>query len=367
MPVTINSPIVQTIIFSAIFFSAFLLLLRRRKDLSFFPTGITVELKGLAILMIIFGHVGYFLASDQRFLYPLSVAMGVGVDLFLFLSGFGLAVSALKKKLPATKFYLRRFSRLYLPLWVTMLAFIPLDIYVLHRQYDINSVFQIALGWIKQADLYNNFNSPLWFLTLIVFYYLIFPVIFWRKAPELSAIFFYLAGFYILKFNPAIIKDMRHLYELHYIAFPLGVLVAGVIARLPEAQTACKNWLENNERTVVGGRLALMVILLYGALYFSLNSGVGAEKYIAHTLSLLTAGLYALVFLIKKTEWKLLTLFGMYSYEIYLLHWPLAYRYDFLFRFLPTGLAMALYLTLLLGLAYLINKGANKFSKYMGF
>lgn len=367
MLVTINSPVTQTIIFAVIFFSAFLLLIRKRKDLSFFPVGVTTELKGLAMLMIIFGHIGYFLATDHRFLYPMSVAMGVGVDLFLLLSGFGLAVSALKKKLPINKFYIRRFSRLYLPLWIMMAIFIPLDIFILHRQYDTNSILQIGLGWIKQADLYNNFNSPLWFLTMIVFYYILFPLVFWRKAPELSAVILYLAGFLILKFDPAIIKDVRRLYELHYIAFPLGVLVAGVASRFPEIQTSCKNWLENNTRTVMGGRLVLMGILLYGALYFSLHSGVGAEKYIAQALSLLTTGLFIALFLIKKTEWKLFTLFGIYSYEMYLLHWPLAYRYDFLYSHLPAGVATVFYLALLLGLAYLINKGVEKFSKYMGF
>lgn len=367
MLVTISNPILQTIIFAVIFFSAFLLLLRKRKDLSFFPTSLTAEMKGLAMLMVICGHVGYFLVSDQRFLFPFSVAMGVGVDLFLFLSGFGLTISALKKKLSPHQFYVRRFSRLYLPLWIIMLVYIPLDIFVLHRQYETASIFQIALGWIQQADLYNNFNSPLWFLTLIVFYYLIFPRIFWRKAPELSAVIFYLLGLIILLINPVIIKDVRRLYELHYLAFPLGMMFAGILTRLPEAQTAVKNWLGNNERWVVIGRMTILTSLLYGALYFSLNSGVGADKYIAHTLSLLTVGLYAGVFIIKKTEWKLLTLFGLYSYEIYLLHWPLAYRYDFLFRYFPAGIAMVLYLAVLLGFAYLINKGVEKFSKYMGF
>ena len=366
MPVIVNNPIIQTIIFAVIFFAAFLLLLRKRKDLSFFPVSVTTEMKGLAILMIILGHIGYFLASDTRFLFPFSVAMGVGVDLFLFLSGFGLAVSALKKKMTPHQFYVRRFSRLYLPLWIMMPVFIPLDIFILQRQYDVATVMQIALGWVRQADLYNNFNSPLWFLTLIIFYYLIFPWIFSRKAPEVSAVLFYLAGL-ILKINPAAIKDVRRLYELHYLAFPLGIMFAGIISRLPEAQLAVKNWLENKERRVMAGRIAVFASFLYGAMYFSLNSGVGADKYIAHTISLLTAGLYVGVFLVKKTEWKLFTLFGLYSYEIYLLHWPLAYRYDFLFKYLPVGLATAIYLALLLGLAYLINKGTEKFSKYMGF
>lgn len=366
MLIYINSPIAQTIIFAIIFFLAFFLLCRKRKDLSFFPVAITSELKGLAILMIIFGHIGYFLAADHRFLHPLSV-MGVGVDLFLFLSGFGLAVSALKKKLPIGQFYWRRFSRLYLPLWISMLIFVLLDIFILQRQYDLDTIVQIALGWVKQADLYNNFNSPLWFLTLIIFYYLLFPWVFWRKIPEISAIILYLIGLVILRFSPEVIKDVKRLYELHYLAFPLGIMFASLIHRLPEMQTAMKNWLENHEYTAIVGRLIILVSLFYGALYFSLHSGVGADQYIAHTLSLLTVGLYLTAFLIKKTEWKLFTLFGIYSYEVYLLHWPLAYRYDFLFRFLPAGLAAALYLILLLGLAYLLHKLTEKISTYLGF
>ena len=174
MPVTVNSPLLQSIIFAGLLALAFLLLIRRRKDLSFFPKSVTAELKGLAILMIILGHVGYFLVNDHHFLYPLSVAMGVGVDLFLFLSGFGLAISSLKKKLPLTPFYLKRFSRLLLPLWIMMLIYIPLDYFLLHRQYDTATIIQTALGWVKQADLFNDFNSPLWFLTLIVFYYIVY-------------------------------------------------------------------------------------------------------------------------------------------------------------------------------------------------
>jgi len=360
MPATVNSPLLQSIIFAGLLALAFLLLIRRRKDLSFFPKSVTAELKGLAILMIILGHVGYFLVNDHHFLYPLSVAMGVGVDLFLFLSGFGLAISSLKKKLPLTPFYLKRFSRLLLPLWIMMLIYIPLDYFLLHRQYDTATIIQTALGWVKQADLFNDFNSPLWFLTLIVFYYILFPLVFRRKMPELSAVFFYLAGLIILKFDLTILKDVQRLYELHYIAFPLGILTASMMTRLPEAGTAVANWLEKKERFVNIARLILLSVLFYGALYFSLHSGVGAEKYIAHTISLLTTGLFVAAFLIKKTEWKLFTLFGLYSYEIYLLHWPLVYRFDFLFRFLPAGLAMAIYLALL-------NKSVEKFSKYMGF
>ena len=65
---------------------ALLVSARRAKNHSFFPPSTTTELKGLAILMIVFSHIGYFLVSDHRFLVPLSNYAGVGVDLFFLLS-----------------------------------------------------------------------------------------------------------------------------------------------------------------------------------------------------------------------------------------------------------------------------------------
>src|SRR3990167_8339061 len=64
----------------------------------------TLALKGFAILAVIFSHIGYFLVADHRFLFPLSTFGGVGVDLFLLLSGFGLTMSALSKDMSIRDF-----------------------------------------------------------------------------------------------------------------------------------------------------------------------------------------------------------------------------------------------------------------------
>jgi len=96
MKILIDNPITGTYIFIVIFVFAILLSLRKKKSEGFFPISITNELKGVAILTVIFGHIGYFLVSDNRFLFPLSTISGVGVDLLLFLSGYGFVVSAIK-------------------------------------------------------------------------------------------------------------------------------------------------------------------------------------------------------------------------------------------------------------------------------
>ena len=53
-----------------------------------FPVSVTNELKGLGILTVVFAHFAYMKVTNADFLFPLSIIAGVGVDLFLFMSGF---------------------------------------------------------------------------------------------------------------------------------------------------------------------------------------------------------------------------------------------------------------------------------------
>ena len=129
MIISIINPIQATYIFIAIFSVAILFSLRSKKNHDFFPIETTNELKGLAILLVIFGHIGYFLVDDHSFLFPLSTIAGVGVDIFLFLSGYGLVVSALKKTLTIFQFYKTRLIKLLIPLWITLGTFFLLDFF----------------------------------------------------------------------------------------------------------------------------------------------------------------------------------------------------------------------------------------------
>ena len=69
------------------------------------------------------------------------------------------------------------------------------------------------------------------------------------------------------------------------------------------------------------------------------------------------------LFLIKKRESKLFSLFGLYSYEIYLFHWPLMYQYDVLYKNLPAWIATIGYLCIFIGLGFLFKKLNKKGGK----
>jgi peptidoglycan/LPS O-acetylase OafA/YrhL len=150
---------------------------------------VSSELKGFAIIAIILAHIGYYLAQDHRFLFPLSVFAGVGVDLFLFLSGYGLAYSMLHKQLTLWQFYLRRVSRIFIPLWIILLTLFVIDKIFLDLSYPLKTILQSFVGFFPKAHLYESLNAPLWYLTFILFYYLLFPLVFWKKIPFLSAFF----------------------------------------------------------------------------------------------------------------------------------------------------------------------------------
>jgi len=354
MIVLITNPLWQTYIFSALLLLALIISLRKRSDSEFFPISVSQELKGLAILTIVFAHVAYALVSDSSFLNPLSTMAGVGVNLFLLLSGYGLVISAIKKPLSIGQFYKRRLFNLYVPFWICLIIFFALDYYLLHLNYGLVYMLKSFLGLFTHADLYLDVNAPFWYFSWIVMYYLMFPLLFIKRAPWLSAIFVYVVTFAIIQSQPHFLDQVIHLYRVHLIAFPLGMLL-GYLLSNSAAWLKTKEFLSgagNLQKTL---RIGTGIALLAAIFYFAKNSGVGQLAIIEESVSIITCLLIIALFLIKRFEIKTFYWFGIFSYEIYMFHWPLMYRYDFLFRYLPAWLALALYLAVFVALGWLLK------------
>jgi peptidoglycan/LPS O-acetylase OafA/YrhL len=383
MPGSINDPVRATWIFSAILLIAFLISIKRKSELGFFPVSLTQELKGFAILSIIFSHIGYFLVSDHRFLHPLSILAGVGVNLFLFLSGYGLVFAALRKKISTLGFYKRRLIKLFIPFWAALAVFLLLDFLLLKIGYSCNYIFRSFAGFFPSADLVKDINSPFWYFSLIFFYYLIFPILFMKKRPWLSAVFVYAIAYLIVREKFEIFKDVEKLYEVHILAFPLGMIIGWLFYERisfdrilprnfsaylsdPDRMILIRNFIsllkspnflnhliKNLKKPLYYALLAVMLIIFA---YTAVHSGVGESTDKEQAISLITMSALVIIFIMKKFEVRLLYFFGFYSYEIYLLHWPIMSRYDFLFKYFPAWLAAALYLILFLGLGWTLKK-----------
>jgi len=360
MTISINSVATSSAIFIALF-TLVTLLWRSKKSTDYTSKNTTQELKGFAILAVIFAHIGYFLVDDHQFIFPLSVLGGVGVNIFLVLSGYGLTLSQLHKQESILRFYKRKLLGLFIPFWIVIATFLSLDYFVLHIEYGTTFMLKTFFGIFTSAQIYTDFNSPLWYLTFILGYYILFPILFSKKYPWLSAIGMYVSTSIILYFIKDLFSGVEELYRTHIFAFPIGMLVASIIHSSQNNSSLISNRVKNkiketyNKYTYIL-QPAVMTLLISIFSYLAIHSGVGEGIKIEQTLSLLTVLTLVIIFVLKKYEYKVLSIFGLYSYEIYLFHWPIMYRYDVLYTSTPAWLATILYLIIFIGLGFLLKK-----------
>lgn len=359
MQVLIDNPQAQTWLFTALFVVVLLATARRgAQGWHPFTPELTNELKGFAILTIIFGHIGYFLAADHSFLYPLSVLSGVGVNLFLFLSGFGLTMSTLRERLHPLSFYRKRLPRIFLPMWIVLTVLYLADYFVLGRGFAPNDILANYLGIFHRADVGLDVDSPLWYFSFILGYYLLYPWIFWRRVTFISPLAIFVASLLILDLPLPIDKDVLNLYKLHTLAFPLGVAFALVLGgKIHTALQTLPNPLSGffrNTRNLWKFLLTFMALCIFA--YTAVWSEVGADRTSEQTISLITMFSAIVIFWLKTWEFRLFQWFGLYSYEIYLIHWPLLYHYDVIYKNVPAGIATALYLLVFLILGMTLQK-----------
>lgn len=346
--IEVTDPGFQTIIFGIILIGAIILSGRPSREQTFFSKDVTNEVKGLAILMIVISHIGYFLVSNNKFLYPFSILPGVGVNLFLILSGFGLTMSQLQKPLNPLRFYQKRLLKLFVPIWIVIPILLGLDYLLLHRSYPIQEIWQALVGFFPRADVGINLDSPLWYLTLIIFYYLLYPWVFIKRAPLVSAGILLAASIGMLSLNLPIDKDVVKLYTVHNWTFPLGMVLAILVGKY---------------RINFNRFLRILVIILCLGVwgYTAIYSGVGDTRF-EQTISIITSLAILLVFGFWKISVKLLAICGIYSYEIYLIHWPILSRYN-LFTGLSPAMMVVANLMVIVGLGYGLQKISKVFSK----
>ena len=190
MQVVVDNVTQSTWIVIAAFVAAVLLSFRKTLHKDLFPVPVTQELKGLGMLTIVFAHISYMLVTDNRFLYPLSIAAGVGVDLFLFMSGYGLTVGMLKKNLSVVEFAQRRLIKVFIPFWLVIGALFIADPFFADRHYSVSYMLQSLAGYfpnrwwseVMEKSFVSVYPIPYYILAFILlmlftYYWPIFPLV----------------------------------------------------------------------------------------------------------------------------------------------------------------------------------------------
>ena len=339
-----------------------------------FPISVTNELKGLGILTVVFAHFAYMKVTNSEFLYPLSIIAGVGVDLFLFMSGYGLSVGMLKKPMGALEFYKKRVIKIFIPFWVTLILLFIADAIFMDKTYSFGYMLKSVLGFFPTADGFGDVNSPFWYITWLIMFYLLFPLVFFKDRPWLTALILAVIATLIGTFNPFELGS-NWLHRLHTVAFPMGIVAAWLLQAKDGKDNALVTYIKEFRVNSNDMRYIVMAIMFVIVFYVSQRTGanswptlkafVGQGFFVEQIMSIVIMMAFIVIFVLKKIDSKFLAMYGVYSYEVYLIHWPLMAKYDIFFAYLPAWAAVIAWLVTFILVSMLLQRLVTPISKFV--
>ena len=376
MPITITNVPESNMIVIAVLIAVLFLTFRKSKHTEIFPISVTQELKGLGILTVVFAHFAYMLVTNAEFLFPLSIIAGVGVDLFLFMSGYGLSVGMLKRPMPVLDFYKRRLIKIFIPFWIALIFIFAADAIFLQINYPVPYMIQSFLGWFPTAIGFGDVNSPFWYITWMIMFYALYPIVFSTKRPWLSALILAVIATLLGVYNPLDMGD-NWLHRLHTLAFPLGIVAAWLLMETKDKEnklvTTLKNFRNNASNSMI--HYVIIVVMLAIVVYMSLHTTanhwpkltalLGKDYFVDQFTSLVIMFAFIVIFSLKKFDNKFLSIYGLYSFEVYLIHWPLIGRYDIFFSYMPAWAAVLAWLVAFILISIVLQKMVTPVSAWI--
>jgi peptidoglycan/LPS O-acetylase OafA/YrhL len=129
------------------------------------------EYKGFAIIMVVLYHVCGVLNL------PNWLHGDLGVDIFVILSGLGLALSS--KTEPAAVFFRNRLLRIFPTYWLVLTVYVLCNNHFLQHNYTATNIILHYTGFHGLfGDGYAlSINDSFWFITLLVTLYLVFVAV----------------------------------------------------------------------------------------------------------------------------------------------------------------------------------------------
>ncbi len=286
----------------------------------FIDRSMSQTFRGVAILCVIIGHLATKCIEGRT----LFVAGGyLGVTIFLFLSGYGIAIRYGLSKLHRV-FWRKRFKRLYIPLWIALLLFLTLDMALIGLKHPLWEIAVNFLGIHLNGALI-RIDSPAWYVGFLMHYYLIYYMVSHMRAKQATKLILLFlsdtALFAFIRLSP-LHQELR--IWLHYMfIFPAGAVVA----------LYQRDFMEKL-RSTGSLYLPVVVFVLLSSVCLFVSTEVSAGfRYFRMLLFIPVFMSLALLFQKARVRSRFLVFLGKYSYEIFLLHLPFMVKYDFfLFR-----------------------------------
>lgn len=302
----------------------------------------TEQLRGLAIILVVFGHLCSGFINLPIFKY----SGAQGVSIFLILSGFGLAKSYLKKGIDE-HFFARRFKTVLLPYMLVTGTIIALD-YIVHQSTIPKGVILASLvGLNMQVD------PTMWYISFIFLWYLAFYVIFGLRISNPAKLMLLFLFSFVIKFtipSNSTLLNAPYEYSLHAFAFPIGIMAALY-------STKIVSFLQT--KRALAYFLSIVSILLFLGFVIFFRSISFEHQTIYMLINLMLAISLIIAFMLLsylRIESKLLVKLGEYSYEIYLLEAIFFTRYNMLNKLSSKWETLLLYIFMVLLFSFILNK-----------
>ena len=302
--------------------------------------------KGLAILVVVYFH--FFMTYFEHGSLPPAdwSSLGAGlmtflglawvklsglgfhaVGAFIILSGWVLMQSTERRAAAGpvswAAWYRSRLFRLYPMYWVAHLVYLVSPFVARFEKVDSRIV--LSLLGLRFIDISMNFfylNAAWWYFSMLIQFYLIFPILFWgarKLGPSGFLLVACAVGFFV-----------RYLMLVPYPQNGMWVLGGCAICRLPEFALgmALGMWANRSqdriERYLLGGFGLVTGVLLYPAalqLYHGLVAYIFVDLATGACCFLVLAGAAGIIARFPYPA-KVFGLVGAFSYGIYLVHQP---------------------------------------------
>lgn len=279
----------------------------------------TEQLRGIAILFVVVGHLWAHVNGKL----PDLLFGREAVALFLILSGYGLTISH-RNHSPTLKYFLsHRVRRVMVPYWIITVLLIFLDYNLLQRSYDIKDILLTMFG-VNISFATRNIDYTRWYITFLLFWYSVFYLVITtiKKPQYLSVLFMVSLVLFPLNYY------VTHLGWHQIFAFPLGCMIG---------------YYRDEFRSLFLTRRYELSCLALSSTIFIMAYKVWLYNLIRpHSYSIVLTAcneflsiilcLSLIVFTglihIRGYGSRLLSLCGKLSYELFLLHGPVLIKYN---------------------------------------
>src|SRR6184192_399001 len=249
------------------------------------------------------------------------------VGVFIILSGWTLMQSTMRRAesgcIAWGGWYRARFLRLYPMYWVAHLVYLVSPFVA--RLEPVDDRIVLSLLGLRFIDIQMNFmylNAAWWYVSMLIQFYLIFPLLFWaarRFGPCWFLLVACVVGFFA-----------RYLLLIVWHQSGLWVLGGFAICRLPEFALGMSLAMWHTQSTVrmewflLRGAGLVLGLILYPAalqLYNGLAEYIFVDFATGACCMLEIVGVAGIILLFKEPA-RLFGVVGLYSYGLYLIHQP---------------------------------------------